>query len=127
MPNSGTLLTRVYTSRGQLPVEDTAVSIVQHGADGQQHLVNIQTSDSSGNTLPTVLEAPDPQNSLSPGQKTPFALCDIWAEHPGYQLLLIQNVQIFPGVVTIQDLPMIPLAETGGRPADRVDITPQNL
>lgn len=127
MPSSGTLLTRVFTSRGQLPVEDTAVSIVQHGTDGQQHLVNIQTSDQSGNTQPTILETPDIQNSLSPGQPLPFALCDIWAERPGYQLLLIQNVQIFPGVVSIQDLPMIPLAETGGRPADRVDISPQDL
>ncbi len=127
MPSSGTLLTRVFTSRGQLPVEDTAVSIVQHGADGQQHLVNIQTSDQSGNTQPTVLETPDVENSLTPGQPLPFALCDIWAERPGYQLLLIQNVQIFPGVVSIQDLPMIPLAETGGRPADRVDISPQDL
>ena len=72
MPSSGTLLTRVFTSRGQLPVEDTAVSIVQHGADGQQHLVNIQTSDQSGNTQPTVLETPDVENSLSPASPSPL-------------------------------------------------------
>ena len=69
MPQSGILKTRVFTSRGQLPVEDAAVSIVQHG----------------------------------------------------------QNVQIFSGVTSIQDLPLIPLAEATGRPASRVDITPQNL
>lgn len=129
MPSSsyGTLLTRVYTSRGQLPIEDAAVSIIQHSEDGQGHLINVQTSDSSGNTQPTILETPALQNSLSSGQETPFASCDIWAEHPGYQLLLVQNVQIFPGVISIQDLPMIPLAETLGQPADRVDISPQNL
>ena len=50
MPQSGILKTRVFTSRGQLPVEDAAVSIVQHGEDGRQHLLNIQSSDRSGNT-----------------------------------------------------------------------------
>ena len=81
----------------------------------------------SGNTVPTIIETPDAQNSQSPGQETPFSLCDIWVECPGYQLLLIQNVQIFPGIASIQDLPLIPLAETGGRPASKVDISPQDL
>ena len=113
MPYSGTLMTRVFTSRSQLPVEDAAVSILQHEPGGRQRLINIQT--------------PDAQNSQSPGQETPFSLCDIWVECPGYQLLLIQNVQIFPGIASIQDLPLIPLAETGGRPASKVDISPQDL
>ena len=116
MPQSGILKTRVFTSRGQLPVEDAAVSIVQHGQDGRQHLLNIQSSDRSGNTLPTVIETP---------QEAPFSLCDVWVECPGYQLLLVQNVQIFSGVTSIQDLPLIPLAEATGRPASRVDITPR--
>ena len=127
MPQSGVLKTRVFTSRGQLPVEDAAVSIVQRGRDGKQHLLNIQTSDQSGNTLPTVIETPAPQDSQSPRPRDPFSLCDIWAECPGYQLLLVQNVQIFPDVTSIQDLPLIPLAEAGGRPADRVEISPQDL
>ena len=127
MPQSGVLKTRVFTSRGQLPVEDAAVSIVQRGRDGKQHLLNIQTSDQSGNTLPTVIETPAPQDSQSPGHRDPCARCDIWAECPGYQLLLVQNVQIFPDVTSIQDLPLIPLAEAGGRPADRVEISPQDL
>lgn len=114
MPYSGTLMTRVFTSRSQLPVEDAAVSILQHEPGGRQRLINIQTSDRSGNTVPTIIETPDAQNSQSPGQETPFSLCDIWVECPGYQLLLIQNVQIFPGIASIQDLPLIPLAETGG-------------
>ena len=45
MPYSGTLMTRVFTSRSQLPVEDAAVSILQHEPGGRQRLINIQTSD----------------------------------------------------------------------------------
>lgn len=127
MPQSGILKTRVFTSRGQLPVEGAAVFIVQSGQDGRQHLLNIQSSDRSGNTLPTVIETPDAWESQSPGQETPFSLCDVWVECPGYQLLLVRNVQIFSGVISIQDLPLVPLAEATGRPASRVDITPQNL
>lgn len=126
-PSYGTLLTRVYTSRGQLPIENASVSIIQHNKDGEGSLINVQASDESGNTQPTTLETPSLQNSLSSDQGSPFSVYDIWAEHPGYQLLLVQNVQIFPGITSIQDLPMIPLAETLGKPADRVDITPQNL
>ena len=56
MPYSGTLMTRVFTSRSQLPVEDAAVSILQHEPGGRQRLINIQTSDRSGNTVPTIIE-----------------------------------------------------------------------
>ena len=59
MPYSGTLMTRVFTSRSQLPVEDAAVSILQHEPGGRQRLINIQTSDRSGNTVPTIIETPD--------------------------------------------------------------------
>ena len=127
MAYSGTLLTRVFTSRGELPVEDAAVSIVQRGPDGRQHLLNIQTSDRSGNTLPTIIETPSAQDSQSPGHQEPFSVCDIWVECRGYQLLLVKNVQIFPDITTIQNLPLIPLANTGGRPANRVDTPPQDL
>ena len=129
MPQSGVLKTRVFTSRGQLPVEDAAVSIVQRGRDGKQHLLNIQTSDQSGNTLPTVIETPAPQDSQSPGHRDPFALCDIWAESPGYELLVVENVQIFPGTQTLQELELIPLPEQTDAllPEHPVNIPPQSL
>ena len=127
MLHSGILLTRVFTSRGQLPVENAAVSIVLHSDSERHSLLNIQTSDRSGNTLPTTIKTPALQNSQSPDQATPFTLCDIWVEHSGYQPLTIQNVQIFPGITSIQDLPLLPITEAGELAAERVEITPQNL
>lgn len=127
MPYSGILVTRVFTSRGQLPVQDATVSVVLHSPAGRQQLLSIQTSNRSGNTDPVAIETPDPQSSQTPDHPDPFTLCDIWVERPGFQLLLVQNVQIFPGISSIQDLPLIPLPEAGGRPADKVDIPPQNL
>ena len=127
MLHSGVLLTRVFTSRGQLPVENAAVSIVLNSDNKRQKLLNIQTSDRSGNTLPTTIETPGEQTSQSPGQETPFTLCDVWVEHSGYQPLTIQNIQIFPGITSIQDLPLLPITEVGEQSVERVEITPQDL
>lgn len=71
MLHSGILLTRVFTSRGQLPVENAAVSVVLHSDSDRHTLLNIQTSDRSGNTLPTTIETPGVQNSQFPGQEAP--------------------------------------------------------
>lgn len=125
MPDSGTLVTRVFTGRSQLPVQDASVSVVQHQTDGE-HLLDIQASDRSGNTAPLPIQTPALQSSQSPGTNRPFAVCDIWVEHPGYQLLLIQNVQLFSGVVSIQELPLVPLSATE-RAIGTVTISPQDL
>ena len=39
----------------------------------------------------------------------PYALCTAWAEYPGYYMLEVENVQIFPGVETVQNMELIPL------------------
>lgn len=125
MSNSGTLVTRVFTGRSQLPIQDASVSVVQHQADGG-HLLDLQVSDRSGSTLPLSIQTPSLQSSQSPGQSRPFAVCDIWVEHAGYQLLIIQNVQLFPGVVSIQELPLLPLS-AAEHAVDTVSISPQDL
>lgn len=124
MPYSGTLVTRVFTSRGQIPVQDAFISVVQHGEEGDQ-LLDVQSSNRSGNTAPISISAPSPQSSQSPGDSTPFALCDVWVERQGFRLMVVKNVQIFPGILSVQDLPLIP--QVVGESTDIVVITPQNL
>lgn len=126
MPDTGTLVTRVFTSRGQLPVRDAFVSVVQHQGDGD-HLLDLQTSDRSGTTAPLTIDTPPLASSQSPGGGTPFALCDIWVEHQGYQLLHIRDVQIFPDTISVQDLPLIPLSSAEGGTVGTVTIPPQDL
>jgi hypothetical protein len=127
MPYSGTLTARVYTGRGEIPVEDASVSIVQRGQGGKRTLLSVQRSDQSGGVAPVTIPTPSPQTSQSPGAEAPFALCDIWAEHPDYQMLVIHSAQIFPGVVSFQALPLIPLPETGEPSGEIVDIPAQDL
>ena len=77
--------------------------------------------------MPITIDTPILADSQSPDQPTPFALCDIRVEHRGYQLLIIRNVQIFPGIVSVQDLPLIPLSNDGTPEISQVNITPQDL
>lgn len=127
MPNTGTIITRVFTSRGQLPVENVTVSILRRIQNTVPQLLSVQISDRNGNTQPISVPTPEVENSQTPNMPAPYALFDIWAEHPGYQLLVIQNVQVFPGVSSIQNLPLVPLPEAGGRPSIEVEIPPQDL
>lgn len=127
MPDTGTIITRVFTSRGQIPLENVTVSIVSHSQGTLPQLLSVQISDRSGNTKPVSVPTPDAANSRSPNMPTPYALFDVWAEHPAYQLLVVQNVQVFPGISSIQNLPLIPLPEVGGRPSAEVNIPPQEL
>ena len=127
MASSGTLVTRVFTGRGELPVEGASVAIVRPGTAGRNQLLSIQVSDRSGDTDPTRIDAPALENSQSPEGETPFALVDVWVSRQGYRTLIVENIQIFPGVTSVQELPLIPLPEAGGREGDTVEITPQDL
>ena len=126
MSDSGTLLLRVFTSRGEFPVQDASIFVTHHGNEGRD-LLALRVSDPNGAAPPIQIPSPAPEQSQSPQGDTPYALCDVWAEHQGYQLLVVQGVQIFPGVTSIQDLPLIPQNPADGIAVDQVDITPQDL
>ncbi len=112
MANEGRLKVRVYTSQAELPVEGATVVVTQSGKAGKYTLLSVQISDSSGLVRPIEISTPASNESTSPNQNgAAFALCNVWAEHPGYAMLQVEGVQIFPGVETLQDMELIPLAE----------------
>ena len=80
---------------------------------------------------PTIyrVATPEPSASESPGTESPFAVCDIWVEVPGYEMLLVENVQVFPNTETLQELELIPLPEqtSSSTRGEIVDIPPQDL
>lgn len=108
----GRLVVRVYTSRAELPIVDATVVVTQRNQDGKYKLLSVQATNSSGMTQPITIPTPLLGESTHPGaQLPPFAICDVWAEHPGYAMLLVEGVQIFDGVETIQDMELEPLTE----------------
>ena len=115
MQATGTLSVRVYTSQAQIPLERATVVVAAPGEGGKLKLLSLQYTDSSGKIRPVKIDAPDLGESTSPGglpgDGAPFALCDVWAEQPGYAMLQVDGVQIFPGVETVQNMELIPLPQ----------------
>ena len=129
MPQTGSLIVRVFTSQAQLPVSGATVIISSRTEDNRYNVFSIQTTDSSGSTRSFNLDAPDLILSESPGGGPPFSNYSLVVEHPEYYLATFEKLQIFPGVETVQNVPLVPLPQppAGQDAADPVVVTPQPL
>ena len=129
MPQTGSLTVRAFTSSAQLPVSGATVIISSQEEDGRRKVFSIQTTDESGGTAPITLEAPDKGLSESPGQASPFSNYSLVVEHPDYYLATFERLQVFPGVETVQNVPLVPLPQPAGNDSNAapVIVTPQAL
>ena len=128
MPNNGFLRVRVYTSGAQLPVEDATVTVTQPGTSGSR-LLATRITDESGLIPVLPIPAPLESESQSPGTPSPYTTVDVTVDHPEYERVLIENVQIFSGILSEQNVPLIPIEE---RPpvwnlTEVFRVTPQEL
>ena len=124
---SGTLVTRVFTGRAELPIAGASVSVVKKDGDRLLDLLTVQITGRGGDTEAYIIDTPEPEQSQSPGNPAPYALVDLWVDRQGFQLLVVEDVPIFPGVTSVQDLPLVPMPEDGGRGGESVEIPPQDL
>lgn len=129
MPQTGSLVVRAFTSNAQLPVSGATVIISAPDEDGRRKVFSIQTTDESGGTKPFQLAAPDQSLSESPGGAAPFSDYSLVVEHPEYYLATFEKLQVFPGVETVQNVPLVPLPQPAGSDinAAPVIVTPQPL
>lgn len=114
MEEQGILKIRVFTSVAQIPVEGATVVVTAPGGRGKRRLLSVQLSDQNGQVRPVRVDTPRSGESVAPnGQDAPrpFAIVSVWAEHHGYAMLKAEDVQVFPGVETVQDMELIPLGE----------------
>ena len=109
MQSTGTLCVRVYVSNAQIPLKGVTVVVAEPGKENKWKLLSIQNTDSSGLISPVTISVPAVGDCTSPGC-LPYSLCDVWAEQPGYTMLHVSDVKIYPGVETLQDLELIPLS-----------------
>ena len=115
MIQSGKLAVRVFASRAQLPVEGATVVIVQKTGNGKYRVLSLQETNQNGATQPVTVPTPNVGESTSPTMgAAPCARCDIWVEHEGYELMVIEDVQIFPGEVSLQQVELEPLVRGEG-------------
>lgn len=109
MPATGLLTVRVYTSDAQLPIYGASVTVTQETRNGSR-LLAARITDESGRIDSVRIGTPELSGSLSPGTDNPFALVNILVDHPDYERVLIENVQLFPGIMTLQNVELLPLS-----------------
>ena len=126
MPAEGSIQVHVYTSTAQIPVPGAAVAIVSD--DGT--LLAARLTNESGQIQPVTVQVPDASESRDPNfQGQPFTTVSIRVQHPDYEQIQVDHAQVFPGVITLQPLELIPLPQFPDL-YDRVEyfnVPPQNL
>ena len=128
MPATGLLTVRVYTSVAQLPIAGAAVTITQETPNGSRLLAS-RITDESGKITSVRLDTPELSGSLSPGTNNPFSIVNVLVDHPDYERVLIENVQLFPGILTQQNVELLPISvqPEAWNTTEIIDITKQEL
>ena len=126
MSQTGSLIVRTFLSRAQLPVAGATAVVASAKEDGRHEILAVRITDESGIAGPFLLPAPEISSSLSPNQSGPFSSYTLLVEHPEYELAVYLDVQVFPGIQTIQDVHMVP-AQTQGAGNGVTIVTPQPL
>lgn len=112
MPATGYIQVRAYTSTAQFPLKDVAIALTS--TDGTA--IAMRLTDRSGLITPIEIPVPDRSESLSPDpSEQPFATVNLYAHLRGYEQIEAENLQVFAGTTTLQNLEMIPLSELPGQ------------
>lgn len=109
---TGYITVHAYTSFAQIPLKDVAIAVT--ATDGTA--IAMRLTDRSGQIAPIEIPVPERSASLTPdNSETPFATVNLYARLKGYEQIEIENLQVFAGTTTNQNLEMIPLSELPGR------------
>lgn len=126
MSATGYIQVNAYESYARLPLKDVAITITAE--DGTA--IAMRLTNRSGQIDPVEIPVPDLAESQSPDPpERPYATVNLYAHLRGYEQVEAENLQVFPGIVTRQDLMMVPLSELPNRWDQTViyDTPPQNL
>lgn len=109
MSSTGYLQVRAFESYAQIPLKDVAVSVTDSGGRG----IALRLTNRSGLLdEPIEIDVPDLSAGQSPNTGIiPFTSVNLTARLENYELIRVNNVQVFPDTVTVQNLELIPLSE----------------
>ena len=102
----GKLIVRARSGFGMYPLEGVLVTVIPVEGDAAAVVV----TDETGGTPEILLELPQTEDRTAP---RPF-LYTVEAAFPGYQKMIYENVEIYPGVTTVLVLNLTALPETDG-------------
>ncbi len=112
---NGFIKVQTVTSRAEIPVAGATVTVSTLRPGVGRVLLSVQRTDESGMTALVTVPTPDLANSLTPNQPQGWTDVQVGASHPNFDGVVIRDVQIFPGVTTLQELILVPRS---GMPTD---------
>ena len=126
MADKGRLKIQCFVGDTYVPVDGSNITLVStSGQTNDNKEVNLVTN-SSGESQVIELNAPPLEYSQNPDQPTPYSLYDLRIDKEGFQTLVINGVQIFPGQTSIQQCQLIKSNNRNSR-ADVINIGPNTL
>ena len=126
MPSTGYIQVRAYTSNAQYPLKNVAITVTSQ--DGTA--IAMRLTDRSGKITPIPIPVPERSESQSPDPaERPFSIVNLYARKAGYEQIEVENLQVFAGVTTLQELELVPLSELPDQWDQMIvfDTPPQNL
>ena len=126
MSATGYIQAAAFESYARLPLEHVAITIT--ATDGTA--LALRLTDRNGRIAPIAVPVPDKSLSQAPeDQQRPYAIVNLYAHKRGFERVESENLQLFAGTTTIQNLEMIPLSELPNQWDQSVifDTPPQNL
>lgn len=98
-----------YTSNARIPLQNTAVTIT----DPSGSAIAMRLTNRSGTLdAPIAIEVPDITAGQTPNTGVlPYTDVNLYARLENFETIEIENLQVFPDTLTVQNLAMIPLAE----------------
>lgn len=123
----GYIQVHAYTSYAQIPLKDVAVSVT----DVSGAAIALRLTNRSGFLdSPIEIDVPDLSSSQTPNTGViPFAVVNLYARINKYEAIEIENLQVFSGVTTLQNLEFVPLSElpNNWNKLEIFNTPPQNL
>ena len=108
LPATGYIQVHAYAGNGQIPLQNVSVAV--SAPDGT--VIALRLTDRSGRIAPIPIPVPDIEESLTPNPtQIPFATVNLSARLKDYEQIFVDEVQIFPDIITDQELALIPLSE----------------
>ena len=109
LPSIGYIQVHAYTSSARIPLQGVAVTITK--PDGSAIAMRL-TNRSASLDSPVEIIVPDRSASQTPNTGIiPFTDVNLYARLENFETIEIENLQVFPGTITVQNLAMIPLSE----------------
>ena len=109
MSATGYIQVHAYTSLAQFPLKDVAITVT----DTAGSAIAMRLTNRSGILDdPIEIAVPDASASQSPNTGViPFGVVNLYARLENFEEIFIERLQVFPNIITNQNLEMIPLSE----------------